>query len=196
MQSFLDDGFGVASAMSKVLLLAGVAVACSGCIGLQVDFPVTHNIQNPVPHNAAKISMTHSNRWACQPDLDEVPLSRYTKDQFLASWGEPKEKVVTTKGETWIYADSGHWCGGWIFLIAPIPVRLPICDAYDHVVFEGDAAVSSTSHRLVGFGFGLGFHPAAPMPMPFLIRPGFAGSANPRILVGPGISSGSGPCTL
>jgi hypothetical protein len=196
MHSRLGNGFRMASATSRVLLMACVAMACSGCIGFQLDFPVTHNIRNPVPHKAAEISPTHSKRWACQPDSDAVPPYRYAKTAFLAEWGEPKEKVVNEKGEIWIYADRGQWCGLWVFLIAPIPVRLPVCDAYDHVVFDGEDAVSSTSHRIVGLGVGLGFHPAAPVPLPFVIRPGFAGSANPRILLTPAGSDGGGPCTL
>ena len=159
---------GVAARLSKLLLLAGVSVGCAGCIGMQADFPITYELLDPVPHKVPK----RGDRMACQPDSDATTRTRYTKDQFQASWGAPREKLATAKGETWVYADGGQWCGLWVFVIVPVPLRLPVCDAYERVVFEGDVAVSSTSHRVVSFGLGLGLHPAAPVPFPFMVRPG------------------------
>jgi hypothetical protein len=64
---------------------------------------------------------------------------------------------------------------------------LPVCETYDRVVFEGDRAVRATSRRLTGSGAGIGVHPAAPMPIPFSIRPGRVTENRPRIGGVPGV---------
>jgi len=169
----------------RALLAVALAMLCTGCVGLMVDMPLTKDIRNPVPHNATKLfggpNDLDRDRWACQAGPD--PSVPQAKNRFLASWGPPKEKVVTAKGETWIYAEKGRWCGLWIFLIVPLPILLPVCETFDHVEFENEVAVRSTSRRMDGAGIGLGFLP--PFPIPFLIRPARATENRPRVLVSP-----------
>lgn len=167
---------------ARALLLAAAA-GCTGCVGLMIDKPWTREIRNPVPLKAKKLfgGPDDLERWACQQG-GSVFSPPQTKDRVLASWGEPKEKVATTKGETWTYAESGRWCGVWILAILPLPVLLPVCETFDHVVFENDLAVSSASRRMDGFAIGAGIFP---MPWAAMARPARATDTNPRVVLFP-----------
>lgn len=151
-------------------------------MGMMVDRPWNREIRNPVPLHAKKLfgGPNDLDRWACQPGSD--PSVSQTKDRFLAAWGEPKEKVPTAKGETWIYSESGRWCGVWILVILPLPVLLPVCETFDHVVFENDLAVTSASRRVDGLAIGLGIFP---MPWVGMALPADATDAHPRVVVFP-----------
>jgi hypothetical protein len=172
--------------IARTLLIASLAAGCTGCVGLMVDQPWTQEIRNPVPLKAEKFfgGPNDLDRWACQPGSG--PAVPQTKDRFLGAWGVPKEKVPTAKGETWIYSESGRWCGLWVFFVLPLPILLPVCETFDHVVFEDERAVRSASRRMDGAGIGLGFHPAAMWPLPFLIRPARVTDVQPGVNIGPG----------
>src|SRR5215467_6576868 len=122
----------------RVLPCVAAAVLCSGCFGFLVDKPFTTEIQHPMPNKAPNLPPGRD-RWA----VESYPTSPLTKDHFLAAWGVPREKLTTPKGETWIYAENARWCGLWVAFVVPIPLLLPVCETYDRVAFEGDAAVRS-----------------------------------------------------
>jgi hypothetical protein len=184
---------GVASMIIRSLLLAALAGACGGCVGFALDIPTTHEIPNPVPlmpKEGAFGSANKPDRWACQSDAQaSVPL---TKTDFLNSWGVPTEKVATAKGETWIYAERNRWCGLWVFVIIPVPVVLPVCDTYDKVTFEGDAAVSSESRRFRNLVMGIGAHPYGFFP--FMSRPGRVTENRPQVRLAPEREKGDLAC--
>src|SRR5262249_52783075 len=115
-------------------------------------------------------------RWACQQSQD--PERRLKKDDFVSAWGEPKEKVTTAKGETWIYLDSWRWCGVWVSFIVPAPLLLPVCETYDRVEFEGEVAVRSQSRRVDGYGMGVAFYYGL-VPIPFHVAPAEATGGGP-----------------
>jgi hypothetical protein len=184
---------GVAGMIIRSLLLAALASTCAGCVGFALDIPTTHEISNPVPLMAkqgAVGSDAKLARWACQPEATvSVPL---TKDHFLGRWGAPAEKVAAAKGETWIYAERNRWCGLWVFVIIPVPFVLPVCDTYDKVTFEGDAAVSSESRRFRNLVMGIGAHPYGFFP--FMSRPGRATENRPQVLLAPEREKGDLAC--
>ena len=175
--------FGVVNTIVRSLLLAALATACAGCVGLSIDLPRTQEIQNPVPLKVKKAFGGDSDfeRWACQPDTGPS-----TRNNFLLAWGAPSEKVATTKGETWIYAESGRWCGLWIFAILPVPLVLPVCETFDKVDFEGEVAVNSVSRRISGLSMGVGLSPYSFPLIPFVIRPGRITENRPQVLAFPG----------
>ena len=168
--------------IARVLLITALATGCTGCVGLMVDKPWTREIWNPVPLKAKKLlgGPDDLDRWACQPGSGSSEPQ--TKDRFLASWGVPREKVPTGKGETLIYSESGRWCGLWMLVILPLPILLPVCETFDHVVFEDDLAVKSASRRMDGFAIGLGL---APLPWVAMSRPARATDTRPRVAVFP-----------
>lgn len=177
----------------RPLLLAALATASAGCVGFSVEIPSTQEIQNPVPLKVKEGAIGGGDalvRWACQSESGpSVPL---TKNHFLNVWGAPAEKVATARGETWIYAESNRWCGLWVFVILPVPVVLPVCDTFDKVSFEGDAAVSSVSRRFRGLLLGIGAHPYGLFP--FMARPGRVTENKPQVHVGPGQEQGDLAC--
>lgn len=141
----------------RTLVVAGMAATCSGCVGVIVEVPETEAIWQPVPLRAERFFGSAADRWACQQAPGRhAPL---TKKEFLAAWGEPREKRANPLGETWIYAESGRWCGLVVFVLLPIPALLPVCETYDHVEFEGEQAMRSTSHRLIASGGGVAAAP-------------------------------------
>jgi hypothetical protein len=168
--------------IARALLIAALAASCTGCVGLMIDKPWTREVRNPVPLKAKNPlgGSDDLDRWACQPGSSSS--ERQTKDRFLASWGVPKEKVPTAKGESWIYSESGRWCGIWILAILPLPVLLPVCETFDHVVFESDLAIASESRRMDGFAIGAGIFP---LPWAAMARPARATDSHPRVLVFP-----------
>ncbi len=96
--------------ITRCLLSVVLPIACSGCIGLTFDRTTTETIERPIPLRAPLNATAYFDRWACQPPPGSTPL---TKSDFLASWGEPNSKEVSAEKETWIYAESGRWCGIW-----------------------------------------------------------------------------------
>jgi hypothetical protein len=184
---------GAARVSIRSLLLAALASTCAGCVGFALDIPTTHEMPNPVPLMAREGAFGTGDklaRWACQSDAEtSVPL---TKDQFLDRWGAPMEKVVSAKGETWIYAERNRWCGLWVFVVIPVPIELPICDTYDKVAFEGDAAVSSESRRFRDLVMGIGAHPYGLFP--FMSRPGRVTENRPVVPVAPEREKGDLAC--
>lgn len=149
------------------LLCAALALACAGCVGFIADVSDTQEIRNPVPLKAEKLFGGDADRWACQPPDPSEPL---TRQDFLAAWGEPVEKLARPGGETWVYAERGRWCGALLLAIVPIPAMLPLCDTYDRVHFEGERAVRAASRRLAASGAGIGATPYGPFVFSF--RPG------------------------
>lgn len=146
---------------------------CSGCIGFSLDTTETVEVKNPVPlyDHQADADWGGSHRWACESE--SASFSPLTKNFFLAAWGEPREKIISANGETWLYDESGRWCGLWVGVIVPIPLLLPVCDTYDSVYFEEGVAVSAKSRRFTRSTAGVIFHPAAFfLPVPFATRPG------------------------
>lgn len=168
----------------RSLLVAELAGACAGCVGFALDVPTTHEVRNPVPLMVKEGTFSSDNqlaRWACQSDAEaSAPL---TRNDFLAIWGTPTAQVATAKGETWIYEERNRWCGLWVFVIIPVPFALPICDTYDKVAFEGDAAVSSRSRRFRDLVMGVGAHPYGFFP--FMSRPGRVTENRPQVLLAP-----------
>jgi len=151
---------------------------CAGCFGFLVDKPWTKDIQNPMPLKVDRFPISSErDRWACQPSPD--PSAPVTKLAFLTAWGEPTDKVVTTKGETWIYAEKGRWCGLWIAFVVPVPLLLPVCETFDHVEFEGELAVRSESRRMDRFGMGLLFYYFIPFPL--MVVPAAATDNSPMV---------------
>ena len=172
----------MADVIARALLIAALASGCTGCVGLMVDKPWTREIWNPVPITAKKPlgGPNDVDRWACQPG--SAASAPQTKDRFLASWGAPREKVATAQGETWIYSESGRWCGVWILVILPLPMLLPVCETFDHVRFEDELAVGSVSRRMDGFAFGMGLFP---LPFVAVFRPAYATESQPRVVTFP-----------
>jgi hypothetical protein len=139
--------------MRRCLSIAVIAAGCSGCVGISTKFTGTQELDGPVP-----LMTEDKERWACRPEAGgSAPLG---KSDFLATWGEPAEKRSSAKGETWIYRESGRWCGVVLFAIIPVPLLLPVCETSDNVHFEGSLGVRATSRRLVGtaVAVGLGGH--------------------------------------
>ena len=182
-------------AILRFLSSTALGISCAGCFGFLVDKPMTTNIQNPVPREAQFITSGKRDRWACQPARDvPVPL---TKDGFLAVWGAPKEKMTTPKGETWIYAEEGRWCGLWIAFFVPVPLLLPVCETFDRVDFEGELAVRSKSRRPQGFGVGLNLLNISASPFFAAAWPGEATELGPGFYMAPGgrlVNSSKRPC--
>lgn len=162
----------------RALLMVVAAASCAGCFGFLVDKPYTTDIRNPVPSKASGEGplylLSRKQRWACERSSE-----RYSKEQFLNAWGQPREKVPTPQGETWIYEDSRRWCGIWVSFIVPVPLLLPICETFDHVEFEGELAVRSKSRRADGYGIGLTFYMFAPIPL--MVTPARATEGNPMV---------------
>ena len=157
----------------KSLIIAVSIGMCAGCLGYATDMPSTVEVENPLPRVAenSDSSSEVSDRWACQSETGAFePLS---KNYFLNVWGEPKDKLTTETGETWIYEESGRWCGLWLGYIVPIPLVLPVCKTFDKVNFEEGVAVSSHSRRFTRSTMGVVFHPSAFFyPIPIRTRSG------------------------
>ena len=160
--------------MIRKCLLVVMVATCSGCVGIAFDRTKTVSIEKPVPLGHRNWLNSGFERWACQPDLKQAYR---TKSDFIAKWGEPHSKELSGNKETWIYAESGRWCGLWIGLVVvPVPLLLPVCETYDKIAFENDRAVSATSSRFVVTATGIAIAGAAgmpiPIPVPFYIRAG------------------------
>jgi hypothetical protein len=139
-----------------------------------VETPWNADIQNPVPRVGKRYSVISGElkgRWACEPVSGLEPTA--TKGDFLQSWGDPSRKLATPRGETWIYGEKGSWCGAWIAVGLLVPFELPVCATFDHVEFEGDVAVRSTSRRMGKMGAFLVFSPYSGYPVPIFVRPGY-----------------------
>ena len=157
-----------------------LAISCAGCFGFLVDKPMTADIRNPSPHKWAFMTSGKQDRWACHP-VQDLPAP-VAKARFLEEWGTPREKMTTPKGETWIYAEEGRWCGLWIAYFVPIPLLLPVCETFDRVDFEGDLAVRSESRRPQGFGVVLNLLPVPNAPLFIAVSPGEATDLGPEMI--------------
>lgn len=177
-------------AILRFLSSTALGISCAGCFGFLVDKPMTTDIQNPAPRNAAFVTSAKQDRWACQSAQD--PPAPSTKDRFLVAWGAPREKVTTSKGETWIYEEQGRWCGLWIAFFVPIPVLLPVCETFDRVDFEGDLAVRSESRRPQGFGVVLNLLYIPHTPLFVGVSPGEATDLGPQVFTESSRSPGRG----
>jgi len=138
-------------------------------MGYSLQMPETVDVEKPVPLTDQQKGAVSGdfNRWACESQSTSfTPLS---KDHFLSAWGEPKEKIVTVTGETWIYRETGRWCGLWLAVIIPIPFVLPVCETFDYVYFEQDVALRIKSRRIVQSSAGI-------MLTPYGFVPGYARS--------------------
>lgn len=162
--------------IARNLLLAMLAIACTGCVGVMFDGTKAETIEMPLPLKYTGWGPEDTERWACQPDPERA---LQTKSDFLASWGEPQSKEVSAEEETWIYAESGRWCGIWIAFIVPLPAMLPVCETYDKITFKNDLAVRANSRRFVRSAIGI--VGAAASPVPVFTRPGGATDNYPSI---------------
>ena len=83
------------------------SLSCTGCIGFSLDTPETVGVENPLPlsYSQNDADWGGPGRWACESQ--SVSFSPLSKDYFLSAWGEPKEKIITGNGETWVYEENG-----------------------------------------------------------------------------------------
>jgi len=127
----------------------------AGCLGYSLDKPETVEVEYPAPPSDIRDAPS---RRTCESQSESIsPLS---KGYFLNAWGEPKERVTSINGETWVYEENGRWCGLWLgLIIIPIPLVLPVCETFDNVYFEGDVAVSIKSRRFTRSTAGVFFDP-------------------------------------
>jgi hypothetical protein len=181
--------------LTRLFLVTALAFLCSGCIGAMVEGPWRVQIDYPRPNTAntsylnpagipySSRGVEKQQRWTCRRPLDQSVLA--SAGSFLASWGEPEERIPTARGETWIYADRWRWCGAWVFLIVPIPIMLPVCSTSDRVEVEDGMATRATSWRVDGAGAGVMLMPAPPIFWPFLIHPASPAERHPRIFAMP-----------
>jgi hypothetical protein len=147
----------------------------SGCVGLVIETPAEERIENPLPHNATRFLGVTADRWACRSPAAASALA--TKADYLKAWGEPGRRSATANGEKWSYEEERRWCGVVVLAIVPLPLMLPLCGTHDHVEFERESAVLSSSRRIVTTGGGIFFRPnplTLILPEPFSIEPGSA----------------------
>jgi hypothetical protein len=163
---------------TRAILLA-LAILSTGCIGVAYDRTTIEAIENPIPLRAPLDATADFDRWACQPGPSQALRA---KSDILLSWGEPSAKELDAEKETWIYAESGRWCGFWIAFGVALPLMLPVCETYDKITFENDLAVSATSRRFVYSGAMLLF---APYYAGSFTRAGKSTENSPRIEKGP-----------
>jgi hypothetical protein len=155
------------------LLSPLITIMCTGCLGYSLDTPETVEVENPIPLSDHQFEADWGvpSRWACESQ--SASFSPLSKDYFLNAWGEPKQKIISVNGETWVYEESGRWCGLWLGYVIPIPLVLPVCETFDNVYFEGEVAVSAKSRRFTQSTAGVVFHPSALFfPVPVSVRPG------------------------
>ena len=174
--------------MIRYLLMTMLVISTAGCAGISIHHTETVSVQNPVPLSSSTFFFSEdkgANRWACEAVYGSTEA--LTKKEFISAWGEPQEKQITSKGETWIYSESNRWCGLVVYVIVPIPLMLPICETYDKVYFEHGVAVSSDSHRYVGYAFVL------TITGPGLASPGGVHDRHP--MVGAGSAGYSNACS-
>src|SRR5690242_17074336 len=109
--------------MTSKSSIAMIPLLVSGCIGI-----------GPVTTKTETVIVTESRgAWMC-PDLGEVgaleycrsdKAQRFTKQQVLSSWGEPKARGVKEGREFLTYNSGLAWRGLMIAIIVPIPLLLP-----------------------------------------------------------------------
>lgn len=167
--------------MIRYLIMTVLVISSAGCVGISIDHTVSESVHSPVPLTVPKILFSdhqERDRWACEAAYGtKEPL---TKKEFISAWGEPREKQLTSKGEIWIYSETDRWCGLFVYVIVPIPLILPVCETYDKVYFENGVAVSSESHRFVGYAFYLS------PPGPAFARPGRVNERDKLVAIGEG----------
>lgn len=158
----------------NLFILPFISLVCAGCLGYSLDTPVTVEVRKPIPLTGEEYgdNWGSPNRWACESQ--SAAYSPLSKADFLEAWGEPEERIISADGETWIYEESGRWCGLWLGAIIPVPLVLPACETFDYVYFEGEIAVSTHSRRFTRSTAGVilflpqtGF-----IPVPVSVRPG------------------------
>ena len=74
------------------------------------------------------------------------------KDDFLREWGKPDEiATILPDKEMWAYNRS-EYCGIVPIWGVPVPLVLPVCDAFDHITFRNDQAIHIHFRRMVNPG--------------------------------------------
>lgn len=75
--------------------------------------------------------------------LEETPSTLITKEAIRLAHGEPHEVETISNNEVWRYKKEGYlWSGPTLWLIIPIPLKLPTSSIHYTVEFEGDYAVN------------------------------------------------------
>ncbi len=136
----------------KFLLSPLISLLCTGCLGYSLDTPETVEVENPIPLSDHQFDANWGgpSRWACESQ--SASFSPLSKDYFLNAWGEPKEKIISVNGETWVYEESGRWCGLWLGYIIPIPLVLPVWSRTGMSIYIVPKFAPGKKFASVGYG--------------------------------------------
>ena len=78
-----------------------------------------------------------------------------TQAEILRQWGPPSRKFVRAGQENWVYRHGLLWWGVDVHLILlPIPLRVPVCQRKERLIFENDSLRSYTSTNVREHFFG------------------------------------------
>jgi hypothetical protein len=108
--------------MFRGILALTIAVLVSGCVGVgsytQTQFRSSQAIDRVITTNNG--------------------ASPTTKQDILNAWGEPKERINNSYEEVWTYSGKGDlaWRGIVVWMIAPIPLLVPVGKNDVHISFD------------------------------------------------------------
>lgn len=148
-------------------------LSLSGCLGLVFATPSECKNETPLtdindiffsqPSFQDNFSRVFRNKPSAPPKVS-------TKAEFLRDWGKPNEIISTSDNEEiWIYKND-LWCGVIPVVILPVPLILPVCDGFNHVVFQDNKAKRLHTKRItldgIIFPGGGGKNPDCKLPLP------------------------------
>ena len=88
-----------------------ILIILNGCVGISAYTPDSSDYSFP----------------------NAVPVQ---KTDILHQYGEPDKKEFSPSGETWVYHKGLQWCGITLWVIAPLPLGLPICPSSTAIIFD------------------------------------------------------------
>ena len=129
----------------RLVLVVLYCTLLSGCIGV-ASLPGSINHQDGCSDASGMAGIGDHKFKLSKPDMEKI-------------YGKPEKIIATEGGEQWYYPSGLKWRGIVVYVIAPIPLAIPIGRDYHIVNFKGELC-DSEDRQLDGdpwHGFQCGF---------------------------------------